>query len=239
MFPRQFQLLAILALFVLPWKLLAQDNPLDSVQEIIQSFAAHERELQIVRRSYSYREDIKVQELDKNDKVVGEFQMVREFTADLTGKVTKKVLSAPPSTLKSFQMTPQDFEDIENTQAGVFASGDTGTYDIRYLGKETVNGISCYVFDMRPKEIKDPQRYFEGKIWVEDRGLNIIKSSGKAVPDIRANRGENLFPTFEMYREQIDGYWFPSSIQSLDTLKFSTRSIRIRQITTFSNYKKS
>ena len=59
---------------------------------------------------------------------------------------------------------------------------------------------------MSPKKIEKDQRYFEGKIWVDDQDLQIVKTYGKSVPDIR-RRGdsENLFPKFETYREQIDG----------------------------------
>ena len=63
-------------------------------------------------------------------------------------------------------------------------------------------------------------------------------SQRKAVPDIKKGGGENLFPRFETYREQIDGkYWFPTYTRAVDTLQFSTGAKRIRQVVKYDNYK--
>ena len=69
--------------------------------------------------------------------------------------------------------------------------------------------------------------------------LQIVKSYGKAVPDIRGKGGsENLFPRFETYREQIDGkYWFPTYTRAEDTLHFSSGPVRMRMIVTYKDYK--
>ncbi len=89
-----------------------------------------------------------------------------------------------------------------------------------------------------PKVIEKGQRYFQGKIWVDDVDLQIVKTYGKAVPDIKDKGQENLFPRFETYREQIDEYWFPTYTRAVDTLKFSSGSQRIRQIIKYENYRK-
>lgn len=90
---------------------------------------------------------------------------------------------------------------------------------------------------MKPKAMDKGHRYFEDKVWVEDGAMHIVRSNGKAAPDIRANGAENLFPRFDARRERIDGYWFPSSIVVDDTLQFSTGPMRIHQNITFQNYK--
>ncbi len=65
-----------------------------------------------------------------------------------------------------------------------------------------------------------------------------MKTYGKAVPDIRKNGQENLFPRFETYREQIDGkYWFPTWTGADDTLYFSNGPQRIRMLVRYENYK--
>ena len=57
------------------------------------------------------------------------------------------------------------------------------------------------------KKKKSPkERFFQGRIWVDDQDLQIVKARGKGVPE-----GRERFPTFETYREQIDGrFWFPT-----------------------------
>ena len=66
-------------------------------------------------------------------------------------------------------------------------------YDISYVGREQVDEISTYVFDVKPKKIEKNQRYFQGRVWVDDKDLEIVKTYGKAVPDIRKHGDETCF----------------------------------------------
>jgi hypothetical protein len=112
-------------------------------------------------------------------------------------------------------------------------------YDLEYLGRQAVDEIGTYVFSIRPKQLEPGQRYFQGTVWVDDRELQIVKSFGKSVPDLRKKGQENLFPTFETWREQIDGkYWFPTLTRANDTLHFKTGDVRIKISVRYSNYKR-
>jgi hypothetical protein len=136
-------------------------------------------------------------------------------------------------------MTPQDFADIESIQPFVLTSDDISKYKLTYSGTETVDQIGCYVFEVEPRKIEKDQRYFQGKIWVDDRDFQIVKTYGKAVPDIIGKNKDNLFPRFETYREQIDGkFWFPTYTRAVDTLNFQTGPQKIRQIIKYQNYKR-
>ncbi|HVZ61285.1 MAG TPA: hypothetical protein VG892_10920, partial [Terriglobales bacterium] len=95
------------------------------------------------------------------------------------------------------------------------------------------------VFDIAPKSIQKNRRYFQGRIWVDDHDLQIVKTKGKSVPEIRSKNGENLFPEFTTWREQIDGkYWFPTYTRVDDTLRFSTGEVKVRQVVKYLNYKR-
>ena len=74
-----------------------------------------------------------------------------------------------------------------------------------------------------------------GRIWVDDRDLQIVKAKGKAGPETKTNK----FPTVETYREQIDGkYWFPTYVYADDDLVFDNGSdVRIRMRVKYSDYK--
>jgi hypothetical protein len=217
---------------------LRQEQPPIPPEEIIRKFAEKEKQFRIARANYTYRQSVQVQELNANDRVMGEYQMVSDITFDSAGKRTEKVVRAPANTLKNISLTPQDLQDIREIQPFVLTSDDIGKYNLKYLGKEKVDEIDCYVFDVGPKTIEKGQRYFQGQIWVDDKDLQIVKTYGKAVPDIRERGQENLFPRFETYREQIDAYWFPTYTRAVDTLQFSTGAQRMRQIIKYENYKK-
>jgi outer membrane lipoprotein-sorting protein len=208
------------------------------VDEIIKKFSEKEKAFKLARANYTYRQVVTVEELTADDRVRGKFEETSEVGFDSNGKRTEKVIYAPQSTLQRLQMTPQDFADIESIQPFVLTSDDIGKYKLTYTGQEKVDEVGCYVFEVEPKKIEKDQRYFQGKIWVDDRDFQIVKTYGKAVPDIVGKDKDNLFPRFETYREQIDKqFWFPTYTRAVDTLNFQTGPQKIRQIIKYQNYK--
>jgi len=219
-------------------KNLRNEQPPQPIDEIIQKFAAKEKDFKLARANYVYRQDNRVQTLSADDRVTGEWHEVWDITFDPNGKRVERVVSAPPNTLRDISLTPEDLQDLREIQPFVLTSDEIVKYSIKYLGKEKVDDIDCFVFDVAPKKLEKGQRYFQGQIWVDDRDLQIVKTYGKAVPDIKKGDGENLFPRFETYREQVDGkYWFPTYTRAVDTLQFSSGGKRIRQVVKYDNYK--
>jgi hypothetical protein len=209
------------------------------ISDVIKKFAEKEKEFKTARDNYVFRQEVRVQELSDSDRVQGEYQTTTEISFDEKGRRTERIVHAPPPTLKRISITKEDLQDIESIQPFVLTTDDIGLYDLKYTGKEKVDEITCYVFEVSPKKIEKDHRYFEGKIWVDDRDFQIVKTFGKPVPDIRTKGGsENLFPKFETYREQIDEYWFPTYTRAVDTLAFSTGHQKIREIIRYSDYKK-
>ena len=218
---------------------LRDEKPPVAVEEIVRRFAEKEKEFKIARANYTYRQDVRVQTLNANDRVTGEWHQVSDIIFDSSGKRTERVVYAPQSTLTQISLTAQDIQDIREIQPFVLTSDDIGKYNLKYIGKEKIDEIDCFVFDVGPKVLEKGQRYFQGQIWVDDQDLQIVKTYGKAVPDIRDKNGENLFPRFETYREQVDGkYWFPTYTRAVDTLQFSAGAQRMREIIKYENYKK-
>jgi outer membrane lipoprotein-sorting protein len=223
------------------------EGPLDTAQpkgvtaeEIIQHFAAKEKEFKTALDQYGYRQTVKVQTMD-GDSVDGEYQQVFDVSFDNQGKKFKTVIFAPQSTLQRILMTEQDMDDIENRLPFVLTSDEINEYSILYAGQQQEDDLHCYVFDIAPKQIEGKKRYFQGRIWVDDKDFQIVKTYGKTVPDITKKKGnENLFPKFTTYREQVvDGpYWFPVYTRADDTLHFSNGDVKIREIVKYTNYKK-
>ena len=236
-------LLALLT--VAPLGLRAQEGPLDPAepksttpQQIIQEFAAKEKEFKIAREQYTYRQDVKVQTLD-GDTVDGEYHMVYDVLFNNKGQRTQEVVFAPQSTLERIGVTREDLDDIENRLPFVLTSDEIPEYSILYVGQQQEDELHTYVFDIAPKQIEKNKRYFQGRIWVDDHDFQIVKTKGKTVPDIRQKSGENLFPAFTTWREQIDGrYWFPTYTRADDTLHFKTGDVRVREIIKYTNYKR-
>src|SRR5579884_2921187 len=236
--------LAVAVCFTVP--AFAQEGPLTTdppkgvtTDQIIQKYAAKEKQFKEARDNYTFRQDVKVQTLD-GDTVTGEYREVFDVTYDNQGRHLENVVFAPQNTLEEIQMTPEDLQDIRHTMPFVLTSDEIGEYNILYVGQQQEDELHCYVFDIAPKKIEGKKRYFQGRIWVDDHDFQIVKTYGKTVPDIRKHKdSENLFPNFTTWRQQIDGkYWFPVYTKADDNLHFSMGDVRIVEIVKYEDYKR-
>ena len=206
-------------------------------QEIIQKFAAKEAEFSEARNNYTYRQSVKLEELDgAGNPTGGKWEEVADIIFTPEGKRMEKVVYAPVMSLRNIVLTPSDVQDLRNVQPFVMTTAEIPEYDVNYLGREKVDEIGTYAFAVKPKKLVAGKRYFEGQIWVDDRDLQIVKTYGKGVG---VKKGDEAFPKFETYREQIDGkYWFPTYTRANDTLHFKDQDVRIRMVVTYKDYKK-
>jgi len=221
-----------------------------SIDQIIQRFAAKEKEFKQARDNYTYRQDVKVQTVD-GDTVDGEYHQVVDVTFDNESRRQERVVFAPQSSLQRISMTREDVDDIQHRLPFVLTSDEIPEYQILYAGQQQEDELHCYVFDVAPKQIQKDKRYFQGRIWVDDHDFQIVKTHGKTVPDLVNGKpvtqngkrgkagGENFFPAFTTWREQIDGkYWFPTYTKADDELHFSGGDVHIREIVKYTNYKR-
>jgi len=229
----------------------AQEGELDtappqgiSTEQIIQKFAAQEKEFKLARDKYTWRQDIKVQTLD-GDTVTGNYREVFDVLFDDKGNRIENVVFAPQSDLEKggLSLDEGDVKDFRNRLPFVLTSDEIGEYNILYVGQQKEDDLHCYVFDVAPKQIVGKKRYFEGRLWVDDQDFQIVKTFGKGVPEIidkkKKGKTEHLYPKFTTWRQQIDGqYWFPTYTRADDTLKFGAGDIHIREIVKYSDYKR-
>jgi hypothetical protein len=209
------------------------------VDQVIKKFGDRELEFKKERDNYTYTQTFVVQTIDFDGRADGEYRMTSDILFTPEGKRYEKVISAPPPTLERIQLSQQDLDDVEHVQPFVLTSDELPKYDVTYIGRESIDELGTYVFDVKPKKIEKNQRYFQGRIWVDDRDLNIVKTDGKAVPDIIKHGQENIFPRFETFRENIEGhYWFPTYTRSDDELHFSTGAVHMRMTIRYANYKR-
>ena len=215
----------------------AQPNGI-SVQDIINRFAEKEKQFQIARERYTYKQSNIIQTLD-GDTVDGEYRQDWSINFDNQGKRTITVDYAPADTLTRISMTSEDLNDMQNVMPFVLTTEEIPDYNILYLGQQKEDELNTYVFDISPKKIDKNHRRFEGRIWVDNQDFQIVKTYGKSVPDIHSGSQENLFPRFTTYREQIDNvYWFPTYTSADDTLHFKSGDVRIRVIIKYTDYKR-
>jgi hypothetical protein len=214
------------------------DPSADRVQQIIQAFAAKETLFKVARDNYTFHQINKVQELGPDNEVTGQFQQDWDILYDDNGQRIERVTYAPLDTLKKLILTEQDYDGFRQISPFVLTSDELPEYDIQYRGHIKVDQITAYVFSIRPKAIQKGKSYFQGMVWVDDRDLQIVKSEGKQVPEIKTKNNENLFPHFTTWREQIDGkFWFPTFTLADDSLYFSSGPVHIKEVIRYTDYK--
>ena len=214
--------------------------PTMPIDEIVQKFAAREAEFKIERDNFTYTQTFTIQTLDSSRRPDGEYTRTSEVVFTPAGKRYEKYTFAPAPTLERISLSQQDLDDLEHVQPFVLTATELPKYNIKYVDHVQLDELTTYVFDVAPKTIEKNQRYFQGRIWVEDKDLEIVKTDGKAVPDIRKKGGEeNVFPRFETFRENVEGhFWFPTYTRSNDVLHFSNGDIPIRMVVKYENYKR-
>ncbi|MEZ5402269.1 MAG: hypothetical protein R2729_21525 [Bryobacteraceae bacterium] len=217
----------------------ARENPSESeIQEIINKFASKEAEFAAARENYTYHQTVRVQEFTEDGAPGGRFDVESDIIFTQDGKRTERIARAPVPTLRLVSLSPEDEQDLRSVQPFVLTSKDIDKYDVRYLGKETLDEIPCYAFGVKPKKMEAGQRYFAGVIWVDDRDLQIVKTYGRGT-GVQKKGQDQQFPKFETYREQIDGkFWFPTYTFANDLLEFdSGQRVRIKMTVKYEDYK--
>lgn len=216
-----------------------QDTSLSKgeIDRIVRAFTAKETEFLQALSNYAFKRDAVVQTIGVGGQISGEYRRVSQFALDDRGKLFEKITFFPQPTLTEISFTQEDLEDLGGVQPFALEASRINQYDFVYIGKERIDELDLYVFDVAPKVLPKnvSERFFKGRIWVDDQDLQIVKVRGKGVPE-----GDQRFPTFETYRQHIDGrYWFPTYTYADDTLVFKNgQVVRLRMLIRYTDYKR-
>jgi TonB family protein len=199
-------------------------------QRIIQAFTAKEVEFRRALNNYSFKRDALIQSIGMGGQVIGEYHRVSIFTFDDRGNRYEKITFFPMASMPA--VTQEDIDDLGGISPFALEPDKLDKYNIRYVGKEKIDDLNLYVFDVQPKVMPDrkktKERLFLGRVWVDDQDLQIVKTKGKGVPEDK----ENKYPIVETYREHIDGrYWFPTYSYADEELVFdngNTLHVRLK-----------
>jgi hypothetical protein len=212
------------------------DLPQAEVDRIIKTFTAKESEFRKALNEYSFKRDAILQSVGMGGQVTGEYHRVSHFTFDDSGNRFEKISFFPMPSLAA--VTQEDLNDLGGIQPFALEPAKIPLYDFRYVGREQIDELNLYVFDVSPKVLPDAkktkERFFKGRVWVEDQDFQIVKTKGKGLPETKNNK----FPTVETYREQIDGrYWFPTYSYADDELLYeSGETLHVRMQVRYSDF---
>ncbi len=207
-------------------------------KDLARLVAQRESETENERNQFTYRQTVRVEELSERGALVGDYRETRDIIFSPSEKREEVVVAAPQSNLKHLILTPEDFEDIRNIQPFVLVQDLYRVYETKFRGEEKMEGEECWVLQVRPRQILQGQRLFDGLLWVKKDDYSVVRSEGQAVPQIRTTKSENLFPRFTTVRRKVGAFWFPVQTYADDTLFFRTGPQRIKLTMRYENYKR-
>ncbi len=214
----------------------AQESPIvktemsqAEIDRIVKNFTTKEAEFREALGDYVFYRNANIQTIGMGGQVSGVYRRDSYMTLDEKGKRMEKIVYFPIPTIKEITITPEDIEDLGGVNPFALEPSKVDFYNFTFVGKQKIDELNLYVFDVAPKVMPDPKskiRLFSGRIWVDDRDLQIVKSKGKAVPETKTSR----YPVIETWRENVEGkYWFPSYSSSDDELVFdSGQAVRMK-----------
>ncbi|MEI9971446.1 MAG: hypothetical protein WDO73_04940 [Ignavibacteriota bacterium] len=218
--------------------LCAQSNG-DAPPNLAKLVAHRETETIKERNEYTYRQTFTLQELDGNGSAHGEYREVRDVIFSPARERSEALIGKPNNALKNIHLTDEDFRDIREIQPLTLTEEQLWNYDTKFRGDETMDDVDCWVLQIKPRQILEGQRYFEGLLWVDKKEYNIVRLQGRALPQIQTMAQENLFPRFTTIRKPIDGkHWFAMFTYADDTLHFRSGPQRQKLTISYTNYQR-
>jgi hypothetical protein len=210
-----------------------------TAQVLIQKFATQEAKVRDARSHYTYTQDVLVQTMN-GPSVDGQFHEITNVSFDDKGKRIENVTFSEVSTLQGVQLSAQDADDIRIFMQWILTTDQLPDYKLTYAGQQHVDDLDTYVFHVEPAKEEKNKRYFQGRVWVDNRDLQVVKLCGKSVPEQIQRKKKDpieVRPTFVGYRQLVDSYWFPAYARVDDTVRFGVQSIHLREIVKFRDYK--
>jgi len=211
--------------------------PAADVDRIIRAFTAKETEFRRALAEYAFQRDATIQTVGMGGQVTGEYHRTSQFVFDDRDQRFEKITYFPQPTLTELQVTQEDIDDLGGVQPFALEASKIDQYNFNYAGKERLDELDTYVFDVAPKVLpkKVSERFFQGRVWVDQQDLQIVKVRGKGVPE-----GNQRFPVFETYRQQIDGrYWFPTYTYADDDLVFPKgQTVHFRMLVRYTDFRR-
>src|ERR1044071_6702523 len=148
---------------------------------IIRAFTQKETEFRRALNGYTFRREAVIQTIGFGGQVTGEYQRNSQFTFNDAGERFERITYFPMPTLTEITFTQEDLEDLGGVQPFALEASKIDKYNFTYVGREKVDELGTYVFDVAPKVVpkKVSERFFQCRVWVDDRDLQIVKVKGK------------------------------------------------------------
>lgn len=211
-----------------------------SPDEILKKAAENGSELLQALKSYTYYAELTLETVSPADTITGKYYRFSSIYYDSDGRRQERLFEQKSTLPDGIYIGSNSANNLTRVYHFLITPDTLAQYDFNYVGREQVDELGTYVFDVKPKvNLPDPgrsqDRYLKGRVWVDDRDLQVVKIAGNAVPEQKDHRT----PRFETYFQNYDKYWFPASTYADDEVRVGKRSTRVIVKARFTGYKKA
>ncbi|MFL6212593.1 MAG: outer membrane lipoprotein-sorting protein [Blastocatellia bacterium] len=216
-----------------------QANAKATPTEILAASAEKGRAMTVALRDYTYYIEMTIQTVSQADTINGKFYRFSQISFDRDGKRQERIIDNTSTLPDDVHLGTNAANNLARVYQFILTPESLNAYEFNYVGRERVDELNTYVFDVEPKvKLPDPEksneRYLRGRIWIDDQDLCVVKVSGVALPEQSAHRT----PKFETFFQNVDQYWFPSYVAADDIVHMGKYSTRVVVKIHFTTYKK-
>ena len=213
------------------------EQPPIAPDEIIRRFSAQEDQLARLFTTYGYRKTVRLEEIGADGRVAGQAE-ISSSSLPVSDDARRKAGGEPQFTLRFLNLERDDIEALSKIPAFPLVSSNLPKYELTYEGKQLVDELNTYVFQVKPRQLERAHAYFDGLVWVDDHDLAIVKTYGKWVTETGDARASQLpFTIFETYRQPVaNKYWLPAYSRSDGSYDNKGLSVSVRLVIHWDQY---
>jgi hypothetical protein len=211
-----------------------------SPPEILAAAANKGRQVMEALRKFTYYAELSVETVSAADVITGRYYRFSQIYYEPDGSRREKLFEEKSSLPEGVHIGTNAAHNLMRIYQFFITPETLNQYEFNYVGRELIDEINTYVFDVKPKiklpdPDKSPERYLKGRIWIDDQDLQVVKVAGQALPE----QSDQRTPRFETYFQNRDGHWFPAYTYADDTIWVGRRRSRVIVRVKFTGYKKA
>lgn len=208
--------------------------------EILALAAEHGKETLQALRSFTYYAELTIETVSQSDTITGKYYRFSKISYAPDGTREEKILENTSTLPADVYIGTNAANNLTRVYQFAITPETLSQYELSYVGRERVDELNTYVFDVKPKvKLPDPdkskERYLKGRVWIDDQDICVVKVAGEALPEQSAHRT----PKFETYYQNHDKYWFPAFTSADDDVRVGRSSMRVVVKVRFTSYKKA
>lgn len=216
-------------------------GPLQKTPNEILSTAAETGEKLIASlRRYSFYSELTIETISDADVITGKYYRLSSVSFDASGNRQERILETTSTLPKDVYFGTNSSNSLIRVYQFFVTPEALQQYEFNYIGREHIDELNTYVFDVRPKiKLPDPEkssdRYLKGRVWIDDQDFCVVKVSGEALSGQNTSRASH----FETYYQNQEPFWFPTFSSARDTINIGRLSKPVLVTVRFTGYKRA